>query len=260
MFNFIRANLYKGFKSKTFVVLMAVSIACTVIMLTLANGVATGTMNQELSNMIFLFSDSSMLALLGAMLASIIIGAEFETKWFHQAIVAGYSRLQIVIGKAITYWVLLICVTLPYAIGVVLVRVMALDVDFGMQGAGFLNIVNGGNDLSLMRFVTVLAVMLLIYVGQLSLTILFAFVAKKAMLIIPMFYIVSALSGQVSLYAASVPALEKALNATPFGSQFIALSPNASNGLLLEAVVVSVSFMIVVSLLAFVTFRKAELK
>ena len=260
MFNFVRANLYKAMKSKTFAVLMSVSSVCCILMVVLTNGIAKGTINASFTGISFLVSDASILALLGAMLASTIIGAEFESKWFHHAIVAGYSRLQIVIGKLIVYLILFSFVSMPYVIGAVLVKVLAINIQTGTPGAGVLSVVNSATDESLGSILFVFAMLLVVYAAQVSLTVLLAFTVKKAMLIIPIFYFVSAMAGQVSVNEATVPTVDKLLNFTPFGSEIISLSLNVEDGVLFKALVVSLIFIAFIIILTFISFRKAELK
>ncbi|AIQ65431.1 hypothetical protein PSTEL_22270 [Paenibacillus stellifer] len=260
MYNLILSNLYKGIKSKTLRVLLLVSTCCAAATVLLANGIAKGTVSTDLRSIIFLFSDTSMLAILGAVLAAALIGSEFDTRLFHHSIVAGYSRFQIVVGKAITYWIFAVLIMSPYFIANVAALVFKVNVNMGVASAGFLNIINTGTDDRAGKIILALLCMLLIYVAQLTLTILFAFVAKKAMLIIPVFYVISAMAGQASLYAESLPNLGRLLNATPFGNDFIGLTSHASNELVVQAITVSVLFMVVIVAITYAAFRKTELK
>lgn len=260
MFNFVRANLYKALQSKTFVVLMAVSTIASVAMIVLKNGIATGSLNASLTGISFLVSDASMLTLLGAILASAIIGGEFESKWFHHAIIAGYSRLQIVIGKLFTYVILFGLLTLPYLIGAIIVERFAIRVQTPTPGLGVLTIAESVTDESFGYLLVLLFVMFIVYVGQVSLTVLLAFTVKKPMLVIPIFSFISAMAGQVAANASAVPTLEKLLNSTPFGSQYIALSANVANRTLVEAVLFSALFVFIMAIGTYLSFRKAELK
>ncbi|WP_336045916.1 hypothetical protein [Solibacillus ferritrahens] len=253
MYNLVLSNLFKGMKSRTIHSLFFVSCLFAGLTMFLTNGVANGKIAGEIANLTFLFSDASMLAILGAILATALIGSEFDAKLFHHSIVAGYSRLQIVTAKALTYWLFLVVIISPYAIFNIAAILLDWSVDIGMPTAGFLFICNMNETVG--SKLLLIAVMTVIYVGQLSLAILLAFTLKRALLIIPVFYIVSALTGQVSIYKDSLPVLN-VLSVTPFSGKFIALSSDHT----VQAIFVSLLFMVVIVVVTFLMFRKVEIK
>ncbi|MER1999508.1 MAG: hypothetical protein ABS882_07015 [Lysinibacillus sp.] len=254
MYNLVMSNMYKGMKSRTVRTLLIVSTLFAAVTIFLSNLVASGKASAEIANLTFLFSDASMLAILGAMLATALIGSEFESKLFHHTIIAGYTRLQIVIGKAITYWLFLVVIISPYTLFNALAIVLDWSIDLEMPTAGYMFI--STMDETVGARLLLLVVMTAIYVGQLSLAILLAFTLKRAMLIIPVFYIVSALTAQVSLYRESLPVLNDILSVTPFSGKFISLSIDDS----VQAILVSLLFMVIIVAFTYVTFRKVEIK
>lgn len=254
MYNLVISNVYKGFKSRTFRLLFVVSVVCATLTMFMANKIATGNIDTSVANIMFLFSDASMLALLGAILATTLIGAEFETKFLHHAIVARFSRLQIVIGKAITYWLFFIILMSPYIVLNIIAVLFDWSVNIGIPTLGFLYLY--GQEESTATKLTLIAVLALVYIAQLSFTILLAFLFKRAMLVIPIFYTLSALSGQVSANADVLKVANDVLGFTPFGGEIIALTTDSVG----QAVFVSLLFMVIIVVLTFIAFRKAEVK
>ncbi|MFF5995128.1 hypothetical protein AAGS61_10265 [Lysinibacillus sp. KU-BSD001] len=260
MFNLLNANLYKARKMKTIWMLLALSIFCATMLLIIAYGVGNGKMDTSVSSIGFLFSDMNMLTIIGAILATSLIGTEFETKNIHHPIISGYSRFQIVMAKAFTYWMLLIILITPFLIASMIALLSGETFSLGPNLAGFLSIVTSDIDAATPKVISVLIVMTVVYLAQLSFAIFLAFWLKKAIFVITLYYMFSALTGQIAMYPDTFTILNKLISLTPFNGEFIVMNPSLTSGELTTALIISIIFMGIMTALSWIYFRKAEVK
>lgn len=260
MFNLVNANLYKARKMKTLWVLLVISIICAGLLMGITYGIAHDQVDANLSSIGFLFSDMNMLTILGAVLAASFIGGDFETKQVHHPIVSGYSRIQLVLAKAICYWILLFIIMLPYLLMSLVALLSDSSFSMGTATAGFLGIVTTAGDANASKVIVVLLSMAMIYLAQLSVTIFLAFWLKKAVFVISIFYMISALTGQIALYRDVFGIVHDVISLTPFGIDFIALHVGVENGILMQSWLVSIIFMLVIVTISWLNFRQVDIK
>ena len=260
MYNLIHSALYKTRKSKTVRVLFFISLLSTIIVYGGGYAIANGNMNAANGNILFLFSDMSMLTILGAVLASHLIGSEFEERTIQHLISSGYGRFQIVAASFINFWIASIFIMLPYIIATFIALITETSISLGNQTIGFLNLLTAPGEVSIGKTTALIATMTIIYIGQITLAGYIAILLKKAMFVIAIFYGLSFLSGQVASVKDSIPALYNAFAKTPFGGEYIALHPFASTDTIVSAIIVSISFIGIVLFSSFMYFRKADIK
>lgn len=260
MYNLIHSALFKTKKSKTVRVLFFISLLSTIIVYSGGYTIANGDMSADSGSILFLFSDMSMLTILGAVLAAHLIGTEFEDRTMQHLISSGYGRFQIVASSFITFWIASVFIMLPYIVAALIAFVTETPISLGSTTPGFINLLSVPGEVSIGKAIALIATMGIIYIGQISFAGFIAILLKKAMFVIAIFYALSILSGQIAGVKDSIPALYNAFAATPFGGEYITLNPLASTDTIVSAIIVSISFMCIVLFLSYMYFRKAEVK
>ncbi|MGE8035592.1 ABC transporter permease [Lysinibacillus sp. NPDC093692] len=260
MFNLVRAYLYKTTKSKIFWVLLALTTCSAIAMFCIAYGIGNNTINESISNVGFLLSDMNMMSIVGAVLATTLICSDFDTKNIHHPIISGFARIQIVISKAIVFWILLIVLVSPYII--VTIIGLSMDSTFSMGGkaAGFLSILTLTTSGIFGEYVTIVITMMMVYLAQLTICILLAFALRKSVLVVAAYYMMSMFFGQVASFQNSFEMMNKILSFTPYSVEYITLNLSMSKGDIISAVSVCAMFIVVVLYLTYMTFRKAEIR
>ncbi len=241
-------------------VLFFISLLSTIIVYGGGYAIANGDMSAANGNILFLFSDMSMLTILGAVLASHLIGSEFEDRTMQHLISSGYGRFQIVAASFINFWLASLFIMLPYIVATLIVFVTETSISLGSATPGFVNLLSAPGEVTIGQAILLIATMTIIYIGQISFAGFIATLLKKAMFVIAIFYALSILSGQVAGVKDSIPALYNTFAATPFGGDYIALHPLASTDTIVSAYIASISFMCIVVFLSYTYFRKAEVK
>ncbi|GAB0171095.1 ABC transporter permease [Lysinibacillus sp. CTST325] len=260
MFNLVRAYLYKTTKSKIFWVLLALTTCSATAMFSIAYGIGNNSINESISNVGFLLSDMNTMSIVGAVLATTLICSDFDTKNIHHPIISGFARIQIVISKAIVFWILLIVLVSPYII--VTIIGLSMDSTFSMGGkaAGFLSILTSTTSGSFGEYVTIMCTMTIVYLAQLTTCIFLAFALRKSVLVVAAYYMMSMFFGQVASFQDSFEMIDKVLSFTPYSAEYLTINLSMSKGDIISAVFICVIFIVVIIYLTFVTFRKAEIK
>ena len=260
MYNLIHSALFKTRKSKTVRVLFFISLLSTIILYGGGYAIANGNMSAANGNILFLFSDMSMLSILGAVLAAHLIGSEFEDRTMQHLISSGYGRFQIVASSFINFWIASIFIMLPYIVAALIALVTETSITLGSPTIGFLNLLTAPAEVSIDRAIVLIATMTIIYIGQITFAGYIAILLKKAMFVIAIFYALSFLSGQVAGVKDSIPILYNAFAKTPFGGEYISLHPFSSTDTIVGAIIASLSFISIVLFSSFMYFKKADIK
>lgn len=265
MLNLYLADLYKMRKSTAMKILLGIAVICAVAVVVMAYLIANGKIGRNLSGINFLFSDASMVSLLGAVIAGVLICGDFDNRSIHEAITNGNSRAAVVISKAASFSTALLAIILPYAIAIGIALGTGFKFNIGASSMGFMHLlqVEAGKSLAVSDIGSLLTVMLtlaIVYIGQLSVCVLFAILIRKPVVVIALSYVLSILSGQLQLLKGNSKVFDWIFACTPFGSNYGFVNLNSSSGDVIKAVVVSVLFTTVMLIIAYITFRRSEIK
>ena len=260
MFNLVRADFYKTTKSKMFWILLTLTTACAVAMFSIAYGIGNNSLSESMSSVGFLLSDMNMLTIIGAVLATSLVCSDFETKNIHHPIISGYSRMQIVGSKALVFWLLLIVLAGPFIIATFIGLTMDSTFSMGGSAAGYLSILTSSTGGNSDKYVVMLTIMTIIHLAQLTVCLLLAFALRKSVLVVAVYYMMSMFFGQIASFQATFEGMNKLLSFTPYAAEYITMNLGMSAADIMVATMTGISFMIVVVLLTFMVFRKAEIK
>ncbi len=265
MINMIRADIYKMFKASAFKILLAITAAAAAALVIIANFIAEGKINSEISGAVFLISDVSLLSILGGVAAGIFICNDFENKTIHEAIASGFGRTKVVISKALAFFTGIAVLLLPYALGTGIAISSGKDYSLGNTSLGFLHLltVEAETVLSIEeipKLLVVMVVLMLVLTAQLSICVFLALVLKKTVAVIAIYYGISITSGQLLGLAGKSKLFDKLYSLTPFGGTYMLMTLEAGTGEIIKAVLVSIGFTAVILGLTCMVFRKKEIK
>jgi len=265
MLNLIQADLFKMRKSSIIKILFGITTLCALIMVVTAYLIPQGKVGNEYTGIGFLFSDIDIMSILGGVIAGAFICGDYDNKTIHNAITSGCSRSTIIISKAAVFFSALIIILLPYAIITGIAMSTGAKFDMGAVSVGFLNILSKDSTIafSVAVFLKMLAAMLtltIVYMAQLSICVPLAIVLKKPVLVVAIYYAFSIFCGQLAGLSNSSPMWNNILSCTPFGGNYSFVTLTSGVGDFLKAIAVCIVFIIVMLIIAFSIFRKAEIK
>lgn len=264
MINMIKADLYKMRKSITMKVVFLITLICSILMALMSYFIADGSLSDTYSGITFLFADANMTSILGSVLAAVFICSDFENKVISTEISSGTSRFTIIIGKIISYFIAIVVIMIPYAI--VSIGGVISGNEFSMgQGVGFLNLLQSGQSSSLsandiLKLILVALVLIVVYLGQFIVCVPIAFKVKKPVIVVAVYYTFTIVVAQLSNLAAKSDAFNNVLSLTPYGGKYSFLTLESSGGDIVKALVVSIIFIAIIGAIAYLLFRKEEVK
>lgn len=265
MYNLIRADLFKLRKSMAIKILFAITTASAVAMVGIAYLITHGKIGTSMTGIGFMFSDVDVMGILGAATAGIFICGDFDTKTINDAISSGYSRCTVIVNKAIVFFCAIAFLLLPYAITTGIALSTGSKFSMGSVAIGFLNILTSeaGKTFSAPEIWKLLAIMLtliIIYIAQISVCIALAFVLKKPVLVVAIYYGFTILCPQLIKLRDSSQVFKCIFDWTPFGGNYSFLTLNSLTGDIFKALAVSLIFIIIMLIVTYCVFRKSEIK
>lgn len=265
MINLIQADLYKLRKSTTIKILFIVTSLCAIIMTTFAYLIPQGKISESYTGLGFLFSDVNIMSILGAAVAGIFICGDFDNRTIHDAIASGCSRIAIICSKAITFFVAIILLLLPY--GIVTAISLFSGANFGMNsvGVGFLHMLALDSqtvlDLPvLFKMIAVTLTLILTYVAQLSLCVPLALLCKKPVIVIVIYYAFTIFTAQLYNLKNISQVLKKLASYTPYAGNHIFLTLDSQANNFAKTIIVCLVFIVVMITITYSIFRKSEVK
>lgn len=260
MINLLRAELFKVKKSKGLFVLFVIMLISAIGMAVMAHLIAKDQISASLSGLVFMFSDVNMFSIIGAVAASIIICADFEVKTVQAPIFSGYNRYTMVFSKALTLFSFSILFILPFMV----VTFVGLQSGSAFQiqtgSIGFLHILTTEAGVSnVWKYIIVSLALMFVYMSQTSVCILLAYVMKKPVFVVSAYYALTILLAQLSTVSEK-SVLGGFMRSTPFGGKHAMLTMASSMSDIINAFTISIQFIFIMIGLAFLYFRRAEIK
>jgi ABC-2 type transport system permease protein len=265
MYNLILADLFKLRKSpviKISFIITAISAAVTAVMAYL---IPQGSIDVKMAGMGFLFSDISMMGILGAAVAGTFICGDFDNKTIHDAIAGGCSRWAVIVSKAAVFFCSIAFLLIPYIISACISLSTGSKFSMGSVVLGFLNLMTTDSAKTLSaaeiwKLAAVILTLIIVYISQLSICIPLALVLKKPVLVVAINYGFSILCGQLIALKGSSKVFDNIFALTPYGGSYIFTSLSTGMEDILKAVLVSLIFIILMLALTYGAFRKSEIK
>lgn len=264
MLNMVKADLFKMYKSPAIKILAGITIMSSIIMTVMAYLIPLGKISQSYTGIGFLLSDIDVMSILGGVAAGIFICGDFDNKVVHDAIASGSSRGTIVLGKAMSFFCAIIIMMLPYAVVTLIGLFSGIEFSMGNTAVGFLYMLtteSGKLDASeIFKLIVLILTQMVVYLGQLSLCLPFAFVFKKPVAVVAGYYGFTILCANLGPLRAASKAFDELTALTPFGGNYTFLNLEMGAGDIFKAVIVSVVFAAIMIIITWWPFRKAEIR
>ncbi|MNC29105.1 ABC-2 family transporter protein [compost metagenome] len=265
MYNLIWADGFKMRKSAAIKIIFVITTLCAAAMSVIAYLIPQGKVDESLSSIGFLFSDMNVISILGSVLAGVYICGDYESKTIHDAISSGSGRGTVIFSKTVVLCSALAFVLLPYAIIIAIALCIGTEFSMGNVSLGFLNVLTSGAGQNLsasegMKLLTVSVTLIIVYMAQLSITVPLAFIFRKPVLVIAIYYGLSILTGQLGGVADRSPVFERIFGLTPYYGNYILITLDTGAGEMFRAILVSFIFILVMLAFTYSIFRKAEIK
>ena len=265
MFNLIWADLFKLRKSMAIKILFGITTVSAVTMTVISYLIQQGKLNGSMTGIGFLFADMNMMSILGAVMAGVSICGDFDNKTIHDAIANGCSRGVVIVSKAIVFFCAIVVLLSPY----VLITSVALGTgakfSIGSVAIGFLNLLTSEagaafSAAEILKLLAVIMTLILVYVAQLSVCVPIAFVLKKPVFVVAIYYGLTILCAQFLGLKGSSPVFDSIFACTPFGGNYSFINLHTGTGDIFKAIFVCFMFIIIMLAVTYFTFRKSEVK
>ena len=265
MYNLILADLFKLRKSMAIKILFAITTVSAVIMTEMAYLIPQGKVEASMIGVGFLFSDIDMISILGAVIAGIFICGDFDNKIIHDAIANGYSRATVIASKAIVFCCAIAFILLPYAIITGIGLSIGSKFSMGALSVGFLHLLTSEastifSTQEIWKLLVVMLTLMIVYMAQLSICVILAFVLKKPVLVVAIYYGLTIFCAQLMGLRGSSAVFDHIFACTPFGGNYTFVTLNSGTGDIFKAIFVSLIFMIVMLATTYCVFSKSEIK
>ncbi|WP_019910216.1 ABC transporter permease [Paenibacillus sp. HW567] len=265
MYNLIWADLYKLRKAMAIKILFGITTLSAAAMAIMAYLIPQHKIDESLTDLGFLFSDVNVISILGAVIAGVFICGDFDNKTIHNAIAAGSGRGAVIVSKTIVFCCALAFILLPYVIITGIALGTNSDYSMGSVALGFLHLMTSGAGSGLsasggLKLLGISLTLMIVYMAQLSITVPLAFVLKKPVLVVAIFYGLSILSGQLGRLADSSPRFDRIFAATPFSGNYALMTINSGAAVIFKAIAVSLIFLLVMLAITYSVFRRTEIK
>lgn len=261
MINVIRADLYKVFRGCAIWICVAISTTSALVITVFSHLFYTGAAHLSSGGMVSILTDASILSQLACVMSGLLLCGDFENKSVAACIAAGHGRLSIVVGKSIAYFIVCFVPMLSYffvALGAFFTKAGFIG-DF--VASPFLGILVSANRSFTTQFaakyLAAFLVTAIIYVGQFSICVLFAFMIKKTAVVIGVSYFLSMFIGMTSGSVDKSCGFGKALSYLPF---YQSVSINSTAGEFARAAALCIGFIAGILILTWLIFRKSDVK
>jgi len=265
MLNLIQADVYKLRKSASIKVLLAITTISAVLMAVIAYLIPQGKIEENLSGIGFMFSDINVISILGAVTAAVLICGDFDTKTFHAAIANGSSRASIIFSKTTVFCMAILFILLPYVITTGITLSTGSEFSMGSVAVGFLNMITTETGRAfttsdIWKMLAVMLTLIIVYIAQVSICVPLAFMLKKPVLVVAIYYGFSILTAQLARLSQSSEVFDRIFSCTPYGGNYTFITLASNTGDIIKAIIVSFIFIMVMLAITYSTFRKSEIK
>jgi len=264
MFNLIHADLYSLRKSNAVRIAFCITCLTAAAMVIISYFMAKGSISSEISGNASALCDPMVMSMVGSLIAGIFICGDFQNKTIHDAIAGGCGRSTVLISKAISYFIVIAVMLLPYAIATVIAFATGSEFMPYLYTAFFDILANAsGMDLTAEVFLKITAIsvtLMIVYAAQLSICVLFSFLLKRPTLVVALGIGSIMLITMVMGLGDDFEIIESILSLTPFAMNYPTISMEAAAGDLIKAISSSLGFILLILGVTYAGFRKAEIK
>lgn len=262
MNNMIKATFYRIIKATSTKICMLIVILAAALYFLLAKGIASGWLGEENTGNITALGDAMIIWLVGSLMTGVIICQDFKSKSIHTAIASVGSRYKIIVSYAIVFVIVIVLLTLPYTM--ISMGCYFMEVDFVGAEKATISIYLGNlfhsKEVSVIKVICLYIVNAFVYMGSLSICIPVAIKIKKPVVITAIGFMLGILVALLSSISNNVAILDFILKLTPYHYMFTTTNLDSSYGELGIAFAVSVLFVVEMTILSYLLFKKEDVK
>lgn len=266
MLDLLRAWFYK-IRHTTLIYLSFILVSvCTVLFVVVANRIATGELAASAGQAASLLTDVIISSsIFGPLVAANFLCKEFSSRDIHVAIRRKNGRMSYVVSKALALIFVEFIVILPYVLMTIIPYVLEWKFQTPFVSSQFLLMLyqhSAGlveND-TIAALILRLLLIILVFAAQTSISLPFAFAIKKPVLVTAVCMVVPFILNAVTGLGKNNKVIEAVFRYTPFNPKASFITFETESGDLWIALVSSIAFIAVMSGLAYLIFRKAEIK
>ena len=260
MINQLRGDLYAIRHSGPVLICLAASLLAAALYTVLQHSLAAGDLGPEAASGVQVLSDVLMVSLMGPLLFGALVAQPFETKSVHNSLLAS-GRGAFVGAKTLITAAAVTALSLPYGIATLIGLATgaqfapAVPTSFSQMLASGVELT--GSEVRSVLAVTVTAAVLL--TAKLAVCLPLAFRLRRPLVVMAIGFVWGFLADLIGTTAADVDGLAPLVRLTPFSSEHLP-SLESTGGELLGTVAVSLVFIALMGLLAWLLFRRADVK
>ncbi len=265
MLNLISAEFFKLKKSTGFKLCLLITCICAWSLISVSHGIGTGDLSTDISGSASGLTEIMVISLLGSLLAGILVCSDFESKTIHDAIAGGNGRISVVISKVFVYLLLICLLFLPYAFATLIGLYTYATFSSSFAISVFINILAdmSGQSITFSMAGNILLLSLvtgIVYAARLSICIPVAFKVRKPIVVMAFGFAAGFIIDLIAGAAEGIPLLSDLLTVTPFYRDYLMISMDSSDGIMLKAAIVSLLFLSIMTGITYLLFKKAEIK
>ncbi len=256
-----QSAMYRIYKSAGIRTAVVLTTLASIFYYVTANMLATGDIGLEQAGSITGLGDAMIIWLFGSLSIGILVGSDFENKTIHGAV--GFGRSKIVMNYILTAGVLILILVLPYTIGSVALLAFGVDMtgsEPAVISAYMGNVLNFKEEENICKLILSYAATAFVYIGQLSICIPVALKVKKTVVVTAFGFIFGMMTALLSTLTSKVELLEHIYQLTPYHYGFSKLGVQAETLDMCMGILVSIGFTAICGVIAWLTFRKADIK
>ncbi len=265
MINLIHAEFYKLYKSISIKLCFLIAGISAAAFTVISHALAAGSISKNVIGSASGLSELVIIALLGSLLSGILVCNDFETKTIHDAVACGKGRRSIVISKMLIYICIMLVLLMPYGVSSIVGFCTGAQFVKPFVGSAFLRMLYDGNNYSLTtgnicKMVSVSLTLVLVHAARLSICIPVAFKTRKPVAVTAIGFAYSILIDLILGLLKDTPVLGKLISISPYNREFILMSFDTKAEVMGKAVISSTVFLVLMTILTYYSFRRAEIK
>ncbi len=265
MLNLIRGEFYKLRKSISLKICFLLSCICAVAIILVSHFIAIEKMSADVSASASGLTEIVIVSLLGSLMAGILICSDFETKTIHDAVTCGKGRRTVVFSKAIVYVIIIALLLLPYLIATIIGFCTKAQYSSPFVASVFIRILYDGAGIpispdSIVKIIMISISTMLVHAARLSICIPLAFKIRKPVVILAFGFTFNALIDLILGLFDDIPVISDVISITPFSRNFLMLTMESGAGIIVKAIISSIVFIMIMTIITAQTFQKAEIK
>ena len=260
MINQLRGDLYAIRRTGPVLLCLAVSVLAAALYTWLQHSLAVGDLGPEAASGVQVLSDALMVSLMGPLLFGALVAQPFETKSVHNSLLAS-GRGAFVGAKTLLTAAAVTALSLPYGIAALIG--LATGEEFAPAiPTAFSQLLAAGGEVDAARIGEVLAItvtMAVLTTAKLSVCLPLAFRLRRPLVVMAVGFVWGFLADLIGTTAACVDGLDALVRLTPF-AQDHAPAPDSTAGDMVGTLAVSLGFIALMGVLAWLLFRRADVK